>query len=158
LDALAILCRRIDAVNDWVGRAVSWISFLLVMVVFTDVVMRYLFNTSYVFAQELEWHLFALIFLLASGFTLLKDGHVRVDVVYQGLSPRGQAWVNFLGTVLFLLPGCIGKGSPGGDPSGQVSGGSGSGRLQLSKPSRYRLQPDCLISSAAARTASTILA
>ena len=72
-----------------------------------DVVMRYLFNTSYVFTQELEWHLFAFIFLIGAGYTLLHDGHVRVDIIYQRLGFKGQAWVNLIGVFIFLIPGCI---------------------------------------------------
>jgi TRAP-type mannitol/chloroaromatic compound transport system permease small subunit len=100
------LCRWIDTLNTWVGRVVSWATALVVAVVFIDVVMRYAFNVSFVFTQELEWHLFAFIFLMGAGYTLLKDGHVRVDIFYQKMSPKGQAWINFLGVLLFLIPGC----------------------------------------------------
>ena len=101
------LCRWIDALNEWVGRGVAWVTLLMVLVVFVDVVMRYLFNTSFVFTQELEWHLFGFVFLVGAGYTLLHDGHVRVDIFYQRLTPKGRAWVNLLGVVLFLIPGCI---------------------------------------------------
>ncbi len=100
------LSRWIDTLNEWVGRGVAWVTFLVVLVVFVDVVMRYVFNTSFVFTQELEWHLFAFIFLIGAGYTLLKDGHVRVDIVYQRLGPKGQAWINLIGVLLFLMPGC----------------------------------------------------
>ncbi len=96
----------IDSINEWVGRGVAWSTFGLVLVVFIDVVMRYLFNTSYVFTQELEWHLFSFIFLIGAGYTLLHEGHVRVDIVYQTLGPKGRAWINFLGVIFFLIPGC----------------------------------------------------
>jgi TRAP-type mannitol/chloroaromatic compound transport system permease small subunit len=79
----------------------------LVLVVFVDVVMRYLFNTSFVFTQELEWHLFGFIFLIGAGYTLLHDGHVRVDIFYQRVSPRAQAWINLLGVIFCLIPGCL---------------------------------------------------
>lgn len=100
------ICRWIDALNTWVGRTVAWVTTIVVLVVFVDVVMRYAFKTSFVFTQELEWHLFAFIFLMGAGYTLLKDGHVRVDIFYQRLSEKGKAWVNFLGVLFFLLPGC----------------------------------------------------
>lgn len=61
------LCRWIDNLNAWVGRMVAWVTLGLVLVVFTDVVMRYAFQTSFVFTQELEWHLFAFIFLMGGG-------------------------------------------------------------------------------------------
>jgi TRAP-type mannitol/chloroaromatic compound transport system permease small subunit len=101
------LCNWIDTLNAWVGRAVAWVTLLVVVVVFSDVVMRYAFNTSYVFTQELEWHLFSVIFLIGAGYTLLKDGHVRVDIIYQRFGEKGRAWINLVGVLLFLLPGCF---------------------------------------------------
>ncbi len=101
------ICIFIDTINMWVGRFVAWITALVVVVVFVDVVMRYLFRTSFVFTQELEWHLFAFIFLIGAGYTLYKDGHVRVDIFYQRLSPKAKAWVNLIGVLLFLIPGCL---------------------------------------------------
>jgi TRAP-type mannitol/chloroaromatic compound transport system permease small subunit len=101
------LSRWIDNLNAWVGWMVAWVALGLVLVVFTDVVMRYLFKTSFVFTQELEWHLFAFIFLMGAGYTLLHDGHVRVDIVYQKLGFKARAWVNLLGVLLLLIPGCL---------------------------------------------------
>ena len=98
--------RWITALNLVVGRIVSWATFIVVLVVFVDVVMRYAFNTSFVFTQELEWHLFGFIFLMGAGYTLLKDGHVRVDIFYQRLSKKGRAWINLIGVLIFLIPGC----------------------------------------------------
>jgi TRAP-type mannitol/chloroaromatic compound transport system permease small subunit len=85
---------------------VAWSTAVVVVVVFVDVVMRYAFKTSFVFTQELEWHLFAFIFLMGAGYTLLKDGHVRVDIFYQRCSPKTQAWINLIGVIFFLIPGC----------------------------------------------------
>jgi TRAP-type mannitol/chloroaromatic compound transport system permease small subunit len=104
---LKTLSRWIDNLNEWIGRGVAWVTLALVVVIFIDVVMRYLFNTSFVFTQELEWHLFAFIFLIGAGYTLLHDGHVRVDIVYQRLGLKGQAWINLLGVIFFLIPGCF---------------------------------------------------
>jgi TRAP-type mannitol/chloroaromatic compound transport system permease small subunit len=104
---LMSLARIIDTINGWIGRGVAWVSLGLVLVVFTDVVMRYLFNISFVFTQELEWHLFAFIFLIGAGYTLLQDGHVRVDIIYQRLTAKGRAWINLIGVLFFLFPGCI---------------------------------------------------
>jgi TRAP-type mannitol/chloroaromatic compound transport system permease small subunit len=122
----------IDGLNERVGRCTAWVTSVLVAVVFIDVVMRYLFNKSYVFAQELEWHVFAVIFLMGAGYTLLYDGHVRVDILYQRFGPKAKAWTNLIGVLIFLIPGClmivmtswhfvsrafvIGEGSP--DPGG----------------------------------------
>ena len=107
MKALKTLSRWIDGFNEKVGQMVSWVTLGLVVVIFIDVVMRYLFNTSYVFTQELEWHLFGFIFLIGAGYTLLHDGHVRVDIIYQRLGLKGRAWINLCGVILFLIPGCI---------------------------------------------------
>ena len=107
MNVLKTLSSLIDKINEWVGRGVAWVTLVLVVVIFIDVVMRYLFNTSYVFTQELEWHLFAFIFLIGAGYTLLQDGHVRVDIIYQRLGLKGQAWINLLGVIFFLIPGCL---------------------------------------------------
>lgn len=104
---LKVVSKAIDTVNEWVGRGVSWVTLLLVLVVFVDVVMRYLFKTSFVFTQEMEWHLFGFIFLIGAGYTLLHDGHVRVDIIYQRLGTKGRAWINLIGVIFFLLPGCF---------------------------------------------------
>ena len=100
------VCKWIDALNTWVGNFVAWATALVVVVVFVDVVMRYAFQISFVFTQELEWHLFAFIFLMGAGYTLLKDGHVRVDIFYQRASAKTQAWINLIGVIFFLIPGC----------------------------------------------------
>jgi TRAP-type mannitol/chloroaromatic compound transport system permease small subunit len=105
MNVLIRISRWIDTFNEWFGRFVAWFTAVVVMVVFVDVVMRYAFKTSFVFTQELEWHLFAFIFLMGAGYTLLKDGHVRVDIVYQRLGHKAQAWINRLGVRFFLLPG-----------------------------------------------------
>jgi len=104
---LKTMAAGIDRCNEWAGRMVSWVVVLLVAVVFIDVVMRYTANTSFVFTQELEWHLFGFIFLMGAGYTLLYDQHVRVDVIYQRLSNRGRAWINVLGCLFFLFPGAL---------------------------------------------------
>ena len=107
MNALKRISSWIDAINQQVGRMVAWVSLGLVAVIFIDVTMRYLFNTSFVFTQELEWQLFGFIFLIGAGFTLLHDGHVRVDIFYQRLGFKNRAWVNLGGVLLFLIPGCL---------------------------------------------------
>jgi len=104
---LTRLAACIDSLNAWMGRGVAWVTTFLVVVVFLDVIMRYAFNTSFVFTQELEWHLFGFIFLMGAGYTLLHEGHVRVDIVYQRLDRKAQAWVDLVGCLVFLFPGAI---------------------------------------------------
>lgn len=127
MEFLKTVSHKIGAVNEYVGHIVSWATLLLVLVTFTDVVMRYFFNTSYVFTQELEWHVFAFIFLMGAGYTLKIDGHVRVEVFYGKMGPKGKAWVNLIGVLFFLIPSCalfIKTGIPFTIKSFQVMEGS----------------------------------
>ncbi len=100
------LARKIDIAQDRFGRALSWLMLVMVLVVFTDVVMRYTINRSYVFTQELEWYLFAVTYLMAGGYVLLWDEHVRVDIVYSRLSGRLKAWLDFILFFVFFFPSC----------------------------------------------------
>jgi len=79
----------------------------MVVVVFGDVIFRYAFSWSWVFVQELEWHLFGLVYLLAAGYTLLHNEHVRVDVLYSKFSSRKKAWVDFILLFVFFFPSCV---------------------------------------------------
>lgn len=99
----------IDALTEWVGRIASWLILALVLLICYDVAMRYLFQQGSVALQELEWHLFALIFLLGSAYTLKYDEHVRVDILFQSrfVSDKQRALINIFGTVLLLFPFCI---------------------------------------------------
>jgi len=101
MKAIKWLSRFIDSINEWVGRGTAWVTLGLVLVVFIDVVMRYLFNTSFVFTQELEWHLFGFIFLIGAGYTLLHDGHVRVDIIYQRLGSKAGRGLIFVVSFYF---------------------------------------------------------
>ncbi len=107
MHALKKIIAGIDTINDKVGRVVSWATLFLVSITFVDVVMRYTFNKSYVFTQELEWHVFAFIFLMGAGYTLKVDGHVRVEVFYGRLGPKGKAWINLIGVLFFLIPSSL---------------------------------------------------
>ena len=96
-----------DKINEWIGSFIVAPTVLLfILIIFSNVIMRYVFNTSFVFMAELEWHVFAFIFLMGAGFTLLHDGHVRVDIFYSTMDRKKQAYINFFGVLLFLLPSC----------------------------------------------------
>lgn len=99
-------CRKIDSLNHLIGKMISWFSFLMVLLITSDVALRHLTNKSFIALQEMEWHLFAMLFLLGGGFTLRHNGHVRVDIFYGRLGRRGKALVNLLGCLFFLFPGC----------------------------------------------------
>ena len=96
-----------DRLIEALGKAVSWLSAILVVLICYDVVSRYLFNKSSVAIYELEWHIFALIFLLGAAYAFKHDRHVRVDVIYSRLSEKSKAWINLIGTVVLLLPFCV---------------------------------------------------
>lgn len=101
------LASSIDQFTKWVGERIIWISTILVVLIFADVLMRYLFSTSKAWITDLEWHLFAMLFLLGSAYTLKVDQHVRVDVFYAKFSKRKQGIINGLGVIIFLIPWCL---------------------------------------------------
>ncbi|MCP4721664.1 MAG: TRAP transporter small permease subunit [Desulfobacteraceae bacterium] len=94
----------VDSLNDKIGYLVGWMTTLMVLIVFYDTVMRYAFNKGNVALQELEWHLFAIVFLIGAAYTLKEKGHVRVDILYVNLSEKTKAWIDFLGIFIFLIP------------------------------------------------------
>lgn len=106
-DGLRRLSSAIGRINEWVGRGISWFTTLLVVLVCFDVITRYLFNETDAWVMELEWHLFALIFLLGAGYTLKHDRHVRVDLFYARFSPKNKALVDLVGGLFFLIPWCL---------------------------------------------------
>lgn len=101
------IVRILEGICAALGKAVGYLTSLLVLLIGIDVLTRYFFNFSYIWVIELEVYFFALIFLLGGAYAFQKDSHVRVDVFYSNMSPRGQAWVNLIGGILFLLPWCL---------------------------------------------------
>ncbi len=97
----------IDRINHFIGKTVSWLSLLLVVIIILDVCLRYLFSITSSASFELEWHLFAALFLLSAGWALGQDRHVRVDVFYQNFSEAQKAMINLMGTIFLLLPLCF---------------------------------------------------
>jgi TRAP-type mannitol/chloroaromatic compound transport system permease small subunit len=100
------LVNWIDQLNERIGKAVSWLTLGLVVLVFGNVFLRYVFNEPKAWAKELEWHLFALIFLLAAGYSFKHDRHVRVDLFYDKMTPDDRTKVDRWGTLIFLIPWC----------------------------------------------------
>ncbi len=90
-----------------IGYLSAVLLLLLVANVFYDVVMRYALHDVSIGMQELEWHLFSMIFLFGVAYALQADGHVRVDVLYEKAGPKGQAIIDILGTLVFLWPFCF---------------------------------------------------
>jgi len=98
------ISQLIDALNEKTGLFAAWLSTLMVLTVVYDVIMRYGFKKGNIAVQEMEWHLFAVVFLIGAAYSLKKDAHVRVDILYTKFSTKKKAWVDLLGTFIFLIP------------------------------------------------------
>ncbi len=83
-----------DRFSDIMGWIAGLLNLVMLLNVFYDSIMRYFFNTGSIAMQELEWHLFSVVFLFGMAFALKEDGHVRVDILYASFSVRGKAWTN----------------------------------------------------------------
>ncbi|PAR56343.1 C4-dicarboxylate ABC transporter [Vibrio metoecus] len=105
--SLIYIERMFNRLSDLLGWISSILFILLVVNVVYDVIMRYAFNDVSIAFQELEWHLFAAVFLLGIPYAIKAGGHVRVDIFYERLSLRAQAVIDILGTLFFLLPFCL---------------------------------------------------
>lgn len=101
------LSKGIDSLNTKVGQIVIWLTLIVVVVSAGNAVVRKLFHTSSNAWLELQWYLFGAIFLLAAGYTFLKNEHVRVDILSQRLSKRTQILIEIFGVIFFLLPACL---------------------------------------------------
>ena len=101
------LIRIINLINRVIGETVSWLTLLMVLVTVLVVVLRYGFNIGFIWMQESVRFLYSAVFLLCAGYTLFKDKHVRVDVLYLSLSERKKAIVDLLGSIFLLLPVCF---------------------------------------------------
>jgi TRAP-type mannitol/chloroaromatic compound transport system permease small subunit len=104
MKVLLAISRAIDAVNEQVGRVVYWCVLAAVLVSSGNATVRYTLNTSSNAWLEIQWYLFAAVFLLCSGYTFLHNEHIRIDVVSGRLSRRTQVWIDVFGTVFFMLP------------------------------------------------------
>ena len=89
------------------GRVVSWLTLIMVILTFSIVVMRYGFNQGWISLQESVTYMHAAVFMIAAAWAFQADEHVRVDIFYRGKSARHKAWVNLIGTIIFLVPFCV---------------------------------------------------
>jgi TRAP-type mannitol/chloroaromatic compound transport system permease small subunit len=101
---LRVIATVIDRINAVVGHVMAWLCLVLVLNTFLVVVLRYAFNLGEPWMTETYIYTHAYIFLLGAGYTLLHDGHVRIDLIYAGASPRYKATINLIGTIVFALP------------------------------------------------------
>ena len=104
MNALLALSRAIDRLNERIGLTVSWLVLAAVLISAANAIVRKAFNVSSNSFLEIQWYLFSVVFLFCAGYTLLRNQHVRIDVIAGRLSPQAQAWIDILGTLFFLLP------------------------------------------------------
>ncbi|MDH5784237.1 MAG: TRAP transporter small permease subunit [Chromatiales bacterium] len=96
--------QQIERISEWTGRLVAGLTFIMVLVTFKVVVLRYVFDLGSIALQESITYMHAMVFMLGAAYTLRHEGHVRVDIFYRRFGPRGRAWVDLLGVVLLLMP------------------------------------------------------
>jgi TRAP-type mannitol/chloroaromatic compound transport system permease small subunit len=101
------ISRAIDKLNEVIAGAVSWALLIAVIICTGNALVRYTFKMSNNSWLEIQWYLFAAVFMLASAHTLKRDEHVRIDVVTSHFSKRTQVWIDLFGYLLFLLPVCL---------------------------------------------------
>lgn len=109
LQKLLNVTRRIDALNRSVGVFIRWLVVILIFIAAYNAIARYIgkylgINLSSNSFLEIQWYLFSMIFLLGGGYGLYHNVHIRVDVIFNGLSKRSQSRLNFLGAIFFLMP------------------------------------------------------
>ena len=104
MNALLAFSRAIDALNTLVGKAVTWLVLAAVVISAGNAIVRKTLDYSSNAWLEIQWYLFSAIFLLCAGFTLLRNEHIRIDVVAGNFSRRTQTWIDIIGTVFFLFP------------------------------------------------------
>jgi TRAP-type mannitol/chloroaromatic compound transport system permease small subunit len=107
VNALLAFSRAVDAMNERIGKVIYWLVLAAVLISAANAIVRKAFNTSSNAFLEIQWYLFSAIFLFCAGYTLLKNQHVRIDVIAGRLSKRAQAWIDIMGTLLFLMPMAI---------------------------------------------------
>ena len=107
IQLLEKLARGIDHLTEWTGRTIAWLTVFMMLLTCTVVVMRYFLETGSIALQESITYMHALVFLMGAAYTLKHGGHVRVDILYQKFGAKGQALVDALGGILFLVPVCL---------------------------------------------------
>jgi len=104
MNALLALSRAIDALTERIGQFVIWLVLVATLVSAGNALARYALGQSSNAWLEIQWYLFSAVFLLAAGYTLKHNGHVRIDIFYGRLGAKGQAVIDLIGGLFFLLP------------------------------------------------------
>jgi TRAP-type mannitol/chloroaromatic compound transport system permease small subunit len=98
------LSRVLDTLIDGIGKAASWLWVVLIAIIVVNVVMRYAFGLGLIVFEELQWHIYAVGFMIGLSFGVVGDRHVRIDALADRFAPRSRAWIEFFGLLLFLIP------------------------------------------------------
>ena len=107
MHALIMLSRAIDFVNARLGRVANWMILIACLISAANAMIRYAFDISSNAWLEVQWYLFAGVVMLGASYTLQRNEHVRVDILYTQLSERGKEWLDLIGTAVFLIPSCL---------------------------------------------------
>ena len=105
--SLMLLSLTIDFVNKQLGRVANWMILVACLISAANAMIRYAFDESSNAWLEIQWYLFAGVVMLGASYTLQRNEHVRVDILYMQLSERGKEWLDLIGTALFLIPSCL---------------------------------------------------
>ncbi len=104
MQGLLAISRLIDVLNTRVGKLSMWLVLIVVVISAGNAVMRYAINWSSNGLLEIQWYLFSAVFMLSAGYVLLKNEHIRIDVIAGRFSARTQNWIDVFGILVFLLP------------------------------------------------------
>ncbi len=107
MNAALSFSRLVDAVNDRIGKSLFWLVLLAVLISAGNAIVRKVFNTSSNALLEIQWYLFAAVFMLGAGYAFLKNAHVRIDFLSGRLSAKARNWIDIVGIVVFLWPLCL---------------------------------------------------
>ena len=107
MNAALTFSRLVDAVNDRIGKSLFWLVLLAVLISAGNAIVRKAFNTSSNALLEIQWYLFAAVFMLGAGYAFLKNAHVRIDFLSGRLSAKARNWIDIVGIIVFLWPLCL---------------------------------------------------
>lgn len=107
MNALLKLSKAIDALTERIGKSIIWLVLIVTLISAGNALMRYTINYSSNAFLEIQWYLFGMIFLMGGGYTLMKNEHVRIDIISSKFSRRGQTWIDIFGILFFLMPMAI---------------------------------------------------
>jgi len=98
---------RLDSFSMATGRMTAWLTLFMVIITFSIVVLRYVFDAGFIWLQESLIWMHGAVFMLGAAYTLQQEEHVRVDIFYRDMSARKRAWVDLFGVLFFIFPLCL---------------------------------------------------